>query len=110
MTATGCSDPRFAVWIGATAVLFLAAVVVGFIWLPSAQRGADGLDLWNVFCRAVGLPYAIARFVVPAAGQPASTVAWTPHDATATYTGQRRSRRRVGDHLRHLPRRERCQW
>lgn len=71
-------DSRFAVWIGATVVLFLAAVVVGFIWLPSAQRGGDGLDLWNVFCRAVGLPYASARFFVPAAGQPASAVAWTP--------------------------------
>jgi cytochrome c553 len=71
-------DLRFAVWIGATAALFLVTVVVGFIWLPSAQRGADGLDLWNVFCRAVGLPYSSAKVFVPAAGQPASTVAWTP--------------------------------
>jgi cytochrome c553 len=71
-------DPLFAVWIGATAVLFLVAVAVGFIWLPSAQSGADGLSLWNVICRAVGLPYGSAIVSVPAAGQPASTVAWTP--------------------------------
>jgi len=71
-------DPLFSVWIGATAVLFLAAVAVGFIWLPSAQPSADGLSLWNVICRAVGLPYGGAIVSVPAAGQPASTIAWTP--------------------------------
>ena len=49
-------DSRFAVWIGATVALFVVAVLVGFVWLPSAQRGADGLDLWSAICRAVGLP------------------------------------------------------
>jgi cytochrome c553 len=71
-------DPRFAVWIGVTAVLFLLAVVVGFIWLPSAQQGAEGLDLWSAICRAIGLPNGGARVSAPVAGQPVSTVAWTP--------------------------------
>ena len=70
-------DSRFAIWIGATAGLFVLALVVGFIWLPSAQRGADGLDLWGAICRAVGLPSGNARVSAPVAGQPASQVAWT---------------------------------
>jgi cytochrome c553 len=70
-------DPRFAIWIGATIVLFIVTVAVGFVWLPSAQRGAGALDLWGAICRAVGLPDGSARTAVPVAGQPASTVAWT---------------------------------
>jgi cytochrome c553 len=70
-------DPRFAVWIGATAALFVAAVAVGFVWLPAAQRDANELGLWNVICRAVGLPNGRAPVSAPVAGQPASAVAWT---------------------------------
>ena len=70
-------DSRFAIWIGATAGLFFLAVAVGFVWLPSVQRGAEGLDLWITICRAVGLPNGNARVSSPIAGQPASTVAWT---------------------------------
>ena len=73
----GPRDPRFAGWIGATIVLFIVTVAVGFVWLPSAQRGADAVDLWGAICRAVGLPGGSARASVPAAGQPASMVAWT---------------------------------
>src|SRR5690349_19196524 len=71
-------DPRFAIWIGATAALFVFALAVGFVWFPYAQRGADGLDLWSAICRAVGLPVGNAPVSPPAAGQPASAVAWTP--------------------------------
>ena len=71
------NDSRFAIWIGATAGLFLLALAVGFVWLPSAQRGAEGFDLWSAICRAVGLPNGNARVAPPIAGQPASTVAWT---------------------------------
>jgi cytochrome c553 len=70
-------DPRFAIWIGTTAGLFVFALVVGFVWFPSAQGGADGLDLWRSICRAVGLPSGDARVSAPIAGQPASAVAWT---------------------------------
>jgi len=71
-------DPRFATWIVATGVLFLAAAVVGFAWLPSAQPGASGSELWNVICRAVGLPVRASAAPVLAGSQPASTIAWTP--------------------------------
>jgi cytochrome c553 len=74
---THTRDPRFATWIGATVVLFIAAAVVGFIWLPSAQPGTSGVDLWNVICRAVGLPERTTQGSAPAGSQPASTVAWT---------------------------------
>jgi cytochrome c553 len=57
--------------------LFFLALAIGFIWLPSAQRGADGLDLWSAICRAVGLPTGNAPVSQPVAGQPASAVAWT---------------------------------
>jgi cytochrome c553 len=70
-------DSRFAVWIGTTAGLFFLALAVGFIWFPSVQRDADGLDLWSAICRAIGLPNGNARVSQPVTGQPASTVAWT---------------------------------
>jgi cytochrome c553 len=70
-------DSRFVHWIGATAGLFVLALAVGFVWLPSAQRGAEGLGLWDAICRAVGLPNGNARVLAPVAGQPASQVAWT---------------------------------
>jgi cytochrome c553 len=70
-------DSRFADWIGVTVGLFFLALAIGFIWLPSAQRDAEGLDLWSAICRAVGLPNGNAPASPPIAGQPASTVAWT---------------------------------
>jgi cytochrome c553 len=70
-------DSRFTVWIGTTAGLFFLALAVGFIWFPSVQRDADGLDLWSAICRAIGLPKGNAPVSPPVAGQPASTVAWT---------------------------------
>ncbi len=70
------NDPRFAIWIVGTIVLFLVAGMVGFVWLPSAQPGA-AVDLWATICRAVGLPIASTEASVRGAGQPASDVAWT---------------------------------
>src|SRR5262249_20295850 len=52
-------------------------IAVGFIWLPSVQRGAGGLDLWGIVCRAVGLPSGNPQTGMQIAGQPASLVAWT---------------------------------
>jgi cytochrome c553 len=69
------TDPRFGVWIGTTVVLFLAAVAVGFVWLPSAQPGTAGL--WDAICRAVGLPGGSSARATPAGAQPSSMVAWT---------------------------------
>ena len=73
----GSPDRRFTAWIGATAVLFLFAVAVGFIWLPSAQRVPSDLNFWGAICRAVGLPYGRAQSAVFPGAEPASIVAWT---------------------------------
>lgn len=73
----GARDPRFAAWIAATAVLFIAAAAVGFVWLPAAQPGAGVAGLWATICRAVGLSVrAPADTVISGAG-PASNLAWT---------------------------------
>jgi cytochrome c553 len=72
----GLSDGRFRTWIVGTAILFIVAAAIGFVWLPSMQQGAAGADLWAVICRAIGLPTESARDVV--IGEPPSTVAWTP--------------------------------
>ena len=74
----GSRDRRYATWIGATAALFLLAAAIGFVWLPAVQRGAAAPDLWSAICRAIGLPSRDGRVGAPMAGQPASTVAWTP--------------------------------
>ena len=71
-------DPRFAVWFGVTIVLFGAALIVGFGILPAAQKGADGLSLWAVICRAAGIQLGGNRAASSLEGaQPASNVAWT---------------------------------
>jgi len=70
------TDSRFGVWIGATILLFAAAVVVGFAWLPSAQ--SDAVGLWDVICRAIGLPGSASTRTAVSPGVPSSTVAWTP--------------------------------
>jgi cytochrome c553 len=70
------NDPRFAAWIGGTAVLFLVAAVVGLIWLPSRQPGAPS-DLWTTICRAVGFPIGNTQASMRVEGQPGSGVAWT---------------------------------
>ena len=72
-------DPRFLVWMAATVVLFVAAVAIGFVWLPSAQRDERDVGWWEAICRAAGFPSGTsARVSVPVATQIASTVAWTP--------------------------------
>jgi cytochrome c553 len=74
----GLPDRRFANWIVATAVLFLVAAGIGFVWLPSRVAGAGGADLWGVICRAIGVPERSSPDTRTTAGQPASSVAWTP--------------------------------
>lgn len=73
----GPTDPRFATWIGATVVLFILSFVVGFVWLPSFQRGSGRADFWGIICRAVGLPSGKTRATESVPGQSSSNVAWT---------------------------------
>jgi cytochrome c553 len=80
-------DRRFAVWIGATAGLFLLTMAVGFVWLPSAQPGAAALDWWKLICDAAGWPEERSSFYPNITGTPASTVSWTPATRTLLNTG-----------------------
>lgn len=74
---TNARDTRFATWITATVVLFVAAAAVGFAWLPSAQPGTGASDLWSAICRAVGLPVRAPTDAAPVTKPPSSNVAWT---------------------------------
>lgn len=45
----------FAVSIGVTAAVALAAAIIGFAWLPGQQPGARFSGLWDAICSAAGL-------------------------------------------------------
>lgn len=75
--ATPSSDPRLAAWIGATSVLFVASIVVGFAWLQIARGNGAALESWATICRAVGLPRANFPPGSIVAGPTATTIAWT---------------------------------
>lgn len=70
-------DRRYAVWLGATAALLVAAIAAGFVWLPGVQAGRGGPDLWASICTAIGLPGREARPLPPPGSKPSSEVAWT---------------------------------
>jgi len=70
-------DRRFAVWIAATAALFVIAAAVGFVWLPAVQAGRSVPDLWGAICSAIGLPTRDAAAASKSVVKPASDVAWT---------------------------------
>jgi len=62
-------------WLAA-GVVAVAAFVIGFVWLPSLQAGAQG-GLWDAICRAAGIyrqPGLVPRTTLPA--QVPTAVAW----------------------------------
>jgi len=61
-----------------TALVAVAAFVIGFVWLPSLQASAQG-GLWDAICRAAGIyrPSAPAVKTTLAAQIP-TAVAWNP--------------------------------
>lgn len=57
------SDPRapfwtpgVRLWLGALFVLLVAAVLVGFVWLPSVKADYRAPGWWDAICRAAGVP------------------------------------------------------
>ncbi|QCP53509.1 c-type cytochrome [Trinickia violacea] len=85
-------NPWFRASVGATAVVFVFSVVVGFVWLPSAQRDAQFQGLWNAICSAAGVPQQWLANDAPVAPQvPLSKVEVTPQllaGATASSIGR----------------------
>jgi cytochrome c553 len=86
------SNPWFRGSVGATAVVFVFSVIVGFIWLPSAQRDAQFQGLWNTICSAAGVPQRWLANEAPVEPQvQLSKVAVTPQllaGATASSIGR----------------------
>jgi cytochrome c553 len=73
-------DRWFAIPVGGTAALFLIALFIGFVWLPSAQEDALFKGLWNSFCGAAGVPRGWLAATEPALPPPhgASAVVLVP--------------------------------
>ncbi|MFX1675363.1 c-type cytochrome [Paraburkholderia sp. A2WS-5] len=66
--------------VGATILAFVGAALIGFVWLPSAQRDAQFQGIWNAICSAAGVPRQWSQAgatITP--GYKVSTVELTPH-------------------------------
>ena len=62
-------------WVTA-GVIAVAAALIGFVWLPSIQEGAQG-GVWDAICRAVGITRpAGAAPLASAASQIPTALAW----------------------------------
>jgi cytochrome c553 len=72
-------NPWFTASLGITAVVAIAAIVVGFAWLPAQRPGERPHGLWYAICTAAGLvrqPPSGMQIVV--ASYPMTTVAIVP--------------------------------
>jgi cytochrome c553 len=73
-------NPWFRVGVGTTVGVFVVSAVIGFVWLPSAQRDAQFQGVWNAICSAAGVPQQWLSAQSPV--EPdyhVSTVELTPH-------------------------------
>jgi cytochrome c553 len=50
------SNPWFRTSVGATIVIAVCSALIGFVWLPSAQKDAPFQGIWNAICSAAGVP------------------------------------------------------
>ncbi|WDD96546.1 cytochrome c4 [Burkholderia sp. FERM BP-3421] len=48
----------FTVSVGLVLLAVVSSVLIGFVWLPSAQKDAQFQGLWNAICSAAGVPGA----------------------------------------------------
>jgi cytochrome c553 len=64
--------------VGITAALVVAGVIVGFIWLPLANRNEQFHSVWDAICSAAGLIQNPAREPVVEATYPTTRVEVTP--------------------------------
>jgi cytochrome c553 len=49
-------NPWFRISVGATIVVVVVSALIGFVWLPSAQKDAPFQGIWNAICSAAGVP------------------------------------------------------
>jgi cytochrome c553 len=62
--------------IGVVAATGVAAAVIGFVWIPSAQGNGRELNLWDAICTAAGAitPYRLPAAAIATAVQPSDVV------------------------------------
>lgn len=46
----------FSYSVGATVVVAVVSILVGFVWLPSVQKDPGFTGIWNAICSAAGVP------------------------------------------------------
>lgn len=70
----------FTITVGGTLALAVFSAVVGFIWLPSAQKDQPFQGIWNAICSAAGVPQQWLRgsSATPVPLVQTSAVAMTP--------------------------------
>jgi hypothetical protein len=49
-------NPWFTVSVGGTLAIAVIAILIGFVWLPSANSAFAGRGLWATICGAAGAP------------------------------------------------------
>ncbi|WP_434108417.1 c-type cytochrome [Paraburkholderia caffeinilytica] len=62
-------NPWFTLSLGGTIAIAVVSILIGFIWLPSANSGFSGRGLWATICSAAGAPsswYGGANIAGPA--------------------------------------------
>jgi cytochrome c553 len=72
-------------WLVAGAVA-VAAVVIGFVWLPSLQASALGIGVWDAICHAAGITRPAASASIASSAAVPTAVVWnteTVHAATS---------------------------
>ena len=68
------SDRRVMSWsIASLCAVAVAAILIGFLWLPSAQADFSAQGLWDSICRAAGVPGKWGEAPAPAVTDKRST-------------------------------------
>ncbi len=49
-------NPWFRISVGTTIIVAVVSALIGFVWLPSAQKDAPFQGIWNAICSAAGVP------------------------------------------------------
>jgi cytochrome c553 len=82
-------------WLVAGAVA-VAAVVIGFVWLPSLQASALGIGVWDAICRATGITRSAAPgFIASSSAAVPTTVVWNRETLHAAASGDAQRARAI---------------
>ena len=74
-------------WLVAGAVA-VAAIVIGFVWLPSLQASALGIGVWDAICRATGITRSAAPgFIASSSAAVPTKVVWNTETLRAAASG-----------------------